>query len=568
MIHRPIRIRIIIRNGGFTRATKTFAHAIILALVAVQLSKASATSSDDPVTRRIARMTLEEKVGQMFVFGFSGKSANPDLSRALALRPGGLIFFRHNISDPTQTRVLTRVIREWALDTGSLKPFLMVDQEGGSVSRLPTSNPAPSPYSLGAAGDVAKAKEVGQITGQILSNLGFDMNLAPVLDIKPKNQASFIGNRSFGSNASTVRDFATNFADGLNQADVIAVAKHFPGHGHVSGDSHKILPQNITSEETLGRNLELTYQKFLSLPFPAVMTAHVAFPNIDRSGVPATFSPTLIQGLLRTKLSFQGVVLTDDIEMLGAAGIGPVGERAVRAIIAGCDLVMVAWTGSAQREAMNAVLKAVHGGRIPETRIDQSLQRILRMKFALLDRKSKQTESIDPARQLKANLTSLKNVTFQIARKNYLKSLGAESIKISKVTKSLKGRIHVLSSDPRFFKRFQAGYNSSESLLFTRLSRKNTSLPTIGPTDTVVFYVTGLGTARMAIGLPNFVRQRTIVVNTTTPDFLNAKHDFLSVIDLNTPFSESGAWLAEHLFAPTRKVAERDKAGSKPLSKN
>lgn len=276
------------------------------------------------------------------------------------LYPGAIISFKRNIKTPWQTAELNSMAQEISLKNTNLPLLIMVDQEGGVVSRIKTRPYSPSALSIGFTENPSLAKEAGLATGKVLSLVGFNMNLAPVVDISDPFQTNFIGNRSFGKDPHLVKVMGQKFADGLEDSGVLPTLKHFPGHGGSIKDSHYSLPSKLSSEEELLANDLIPFSHFSKGTFPgAVMVAHISFPNIDSSGLPATFSKVLINNVLRERLGFEGLIITDDIEMHGAKIIPSVGERAVRAIEAGNDMVMIAWTKKIKKAAYNALLNAV-----------------------------------------------------------------------------------------------------------------------------------------------------------------------------------------------------------------
>ena len=494
-------------------------------------------------------MSLEHKVGQLFIYGFAGTDVNYRLKKTLkTLHPGAIISFKRNIKTPWQTAKLNSKAQEISQRSTGLPLLIMIDQEGGVVSRIKTRPYSPSALSIGSTENPSLAKEAGLATGKVLSLLGFNMNLAPVVDISDPFQVNFIGNRSFGKNPHKVKVMGQKFADGLEESGVLPTLKHFPGHGGAIKDSHYAFPQKLSSEEEL-RQLDLVpFAHFSKGTFPgAIMVAHISFPNIDSSGLPATFSSVLIQGLLRKKLNYQGLIITDDIEMHGARIIPSVGERAVRAIEAGNDMVMVAWTRRNQRAAYHAVLKAVKEKRISEERLNQSLRRII---FSKLTHKSSDLFKTQPKiflSQLKGNLNRLKAISDKVVASNIEKFFY-----LNPNIQSLLGidqRVLVFSGDYRFYKTFKKSL--ANKTYFYPLSPKKVSpvakslrkhRGALG-----VFYVTGNGTARLLNNVPTSDRKRLIVINTTNPGRIKYRHQFAAVIDINSRNFNSGQWVANKL---------------------
>ena len=327
-------------------------------------------------------MSTEEKVGQLLLIGIHGLELDATNREKLRdLEPGGVILFGRNIKTADQVAKLLYDIQLEAVRQKVLPVFTAVDQEGGAVTRLKTWPPLPSAAAIGRAGDPDLAFKLALFTGQVLKTLGFNMNLAPVLDLADPHAKSFIGSRSYGEDAETVSRFGSAVIAGYASSGVLTVSKHFPGHGGAVADSHLQMPVVRRTLESLERSdlmpfVELAAQKRI----PGVMIAHIAFPMIDRSETPATYSKVFLANYLRRDLAYDGLVMTDDLEMLGARGVKDPGERAVRAIEAGADILMVAWNPPSQKRAFSSLLAAVTSGRISRERLDQSVLRILTAK--------------------------------------------------------------------------------------------------------------------------------------------------------------------------------------------
>lgn len=332
----------------------------------------------------IDQMTLEQKVGQLLLLGFGGTEMDAAIGAFLEeMEPGGVALFTRNITGPEQTMKLVQGIRSHDVVVGGrpLVPFIAVDQEGGTVVRLKSQAAVlPSAMALGAVDDVELAREVGRTLGADLVAWGFNMNLAPVLDVNSNPKNPVIGIRSFGGDARRVAEIGVAYAQGLGEAGVIAVAKHFPGHGDTDVDSHYGLPILHHDRERLF-DVELRpFARAFAEGLPAIMTAHIVLPLIaEGDDVPATVSHKVLTGLLREELAYDGLVITDGLEMQGIVDRG-VGEAAVEAVVAGADMVMVLWSADKKREVRQALLDAARSGRLPADRVDQAVRRVLEAK--------------------------------------------------------------------------------------------------------------------------------------------------------------------------------------------
>lgn len=220
------------------------------------------------IEEKLARMTLEEKVGQMFVLGFRGQQIDGHIRGLIhKFKPGSFIVFRRNIRTPQQIFTLNKQIQELSLKEIGLPMLLMVDQEGGTVTRIKTNPAPPSALALGMTEDTKLVRDAGAITGKIVSLLGFNMNLAPVMDLSDPYQNSFIGNRSFGQNPQKVKLYGEAYSTGLADSGVIPTSKHYPGHGGVITDSHLALPKKLDTLEQLEKSALIPFDWFaVSVP--------------------------------------------------------------------------------------------------------------------------------------------------------------------------------------------------------------------------------------------------------------------------------------------------------------
>jgi beta-N-acetylhexosaminidase len=329
----------------------------------------------------LARMSLEEKVGQLLFLGFGG-SVMDDTVRAFLLekKPGAVALFSRNIKTVPQTLTLIREVRK--LDPAGIPIFISVDQEGGNVVRLTThATVLPSNMALGAAGSDELAERAGRALGRDLRLMGFNMNLAPVLDVNSNPDNPVIGIRSFGGSPELVGRMGTAFTRGMQAEGVSAVAKHFPGHGDTSTDSHFAMPQLSHDHERLLAVELRPFARALAEGLDAVMTAHISLPRIaEEPEMPATVSYNVLTEILREQLGYDGLIVTDGLEMEGIISRYGSGEAAVRAVEAGADMVMVLWFSERKDEVHRALLKAVKTGRISEARLERSVRRVLATK--------------------------------------------------------------------------------------------------------------------------------------------------------------------------------------------
>ncbi|WP_030347622.1 glycoside hydrolase family 3 protein [Streptomyces sp. NRRL S-1022] len=383
---RPSRRAVLTATAGLTAA------------LTVPATAHAATPGDRRLRALISRMTLEEKVGQLFVMRVYGHSATaPDQAdidanlkeigvRTAAeliakYRVGGIIYFTwaHNTRDPHQIADLSNGIQRASLDQPRGLPVLIAtDQEHGAVCRV--GKPAtlfPGAMAIGAGGSRSDARTLGRISGAELRAMGINQDYSPDADVNVNPANPVIGVRSFGADPDAVAELVAAEVRGYQSAGVAATAKHFPGHGDTAVDSHYGFPV-ITHSRELWEELDaVPFRAAVRAGIDSVMTAHIQFPALDGSGDPATLSQPIVTGILRGELGYDGVVITDSLGMQGVRTKYGDDRVPVLALKAGVDQLLnppsldVAW---------NAVLTAVREGELTEARLDESILRILRLK--------------------------------------------------------------------------------------------------------------------------------------------------------------------------------------------
>lgn len=322
-------------------------------------------------------LSLEEKIGQLLMVGISGTERTAETVALLSeLAPGSLILLGRNVRDPKQLGELTEALQQGA----RVARFVSMDQEGGTVVRLARGATVfPGAMATGATGSAGLARLEGRVAGAELSALGVNMNLAPVLDVNSNRKNPVIGVRAFGDDPVKVAMLGVAYAIGLQESGVSAVAKHFPGHGDSVEDSHRGLP-TIKHDLARLRQIELVpFAAAAKAGVDAMMTAHLLFPAID--DVPATLSKKILTDILRGQLGFEGMVISDDLEMKAVAATIGVGPCAVRSIAAGADQVMIIWHRGHKDAARDALLAAVKSGELPQARVDEAVRRVLAVKM-------------------------------------------------------------------------------------------------------------------------------------------------------------------------------------------
>ncbi len=310
---------------------------------------------------------------------------------------GAVIYFAQNLTGTKQSYELTMQMQEAATENGGIPMLISADQEGGSVYRLGTGTALPGNMALGATNDTAYAKTAGQIIGSELSVLGINTNLAPVVDVNSNANNPVIGLRSYGDDPVMVGNMASATISGMKEYGVIGCVKHFPGHGDTATDSHYGLPSVNKSLSAL-QSCELKpYEVAIKQNVEMIMTAHILYPQLEKDKIvsqktgkaeslPATMSDDIITGLLKNKMGFDGIVVTDAMNMAGIASYWKPVEAVVNSIKAGADMICMPCELSDMGDLenlnaiINGVIDAVNKGNIPISRINDAVERILRVK--------------------------------------------------------------------------------------------------------------------------------------------------------------------------------------------
>ena len=337
-------------------------------------------------------LSPKQKIGQLLFIGLPGTEIDEQTRVLLEkISPGGICLFSRNIKTASQTRRLLNETRNLL----PVEPFLALDQEGGLVDRLRRIiTPMPSVKAVTERGNVESVKKLAQITAEIVRILGFNINFAPVVDVIDDEREKFVNglySRGFGKTKEDVVELAGLYLDTLQKGGCLGTIKHFPGYGATEVDSHEELPKVNLSREDFFENDLIPYKKLIAeQDVNAVMVGHAAYPKIDLqetdsdgSFLPSSLSRSFITKLLRGELEFNNLVLTDDLEMGAIVKNYGMGEAAKMAINAGNDQLLICANTDAMIEAFEAVEKAVDSGEISWARIDESLERIERIKGKL-----------------------------------------------------------------------------------------------------------------------------------------------------------------------------------------
>lgn len=328
---------------------------------------------------------LRQKVGQLFMVGFDALEPNEHIIKMIReYRIGGVILFRRNVHTPQQLAALCRKLQEVNAEVSDIPLLIAIDQEGGMVMRIEQGvTPIPSAMAFQQAGSVEDCEQLSHVSATEMRALGINMLLAPVLDVNNNRLNPVIGVRAFGEDPQTVVKYGMAALRGMQDAGVVATAKHFPGHGDTATDTHYSMAVMPHGRERMEAVELLPFNAAIAQGVGAIMTAHVMFPAIEAdASVPATLSHAVLTDLLRGEMGFDGVVISDCLEMAAISeGVG-IARGAVGTLRAGADIVLISHREARQRAGLDAVLEAVEQGSLSLDRVEQAVARVGRLKHA------------------------------------------------------------------------------------------------------------------------------------------------------------------------------------------
>jgi beta-N-acetylhexosaminidase len=368
----------------------------------------------------ISRLTTRQKIGQLLILGWQGETDEDNVTVSEHARllvedfeVGGVVLLGRNIGAPEQTARTMNELQE----RSKIPVFIIADQEGGMVARLraPAYVVFPSNMALGATGDPEYAYKAARATAEQLLATGINFDFAPCVDVNNNPLNPIIGTRSYGDNPEIVSRFAQAAIRGFHDGGVPTSVKHFPGHGDTSVDSHLALPVVDFPMERLEAMELVPFLAAIEAGVASIMTTHIIFPALDPE-LPATMSPRILTGLLREKMGWQGLIVTDCLEMDGVAVKWGTAKAALAALKAGADCPLICHTLSRQQEAHALISAAVESGELPMERVDQSVRRVLELKerFGLLE----PAKLADPAKTASvAGAPEYRALALEIARK-------------------------------------------------------------------------------------------------------------------------------------------------------
>lgn len=486
---------------------------------------------EQTVERLLAAMSPEERVAQLFMVGWSTREPNAEILRWIRERNiGGVKIFGWNGEHlPTLARTIATMQEESLRTRHGIPLFTATDQEGGWVRHVKGSTSlTPGNMAIGASGIPYDAFKSAYLIGMELRALGINMNFAPTVDVYRNPEAHVIGPRAFSSDPLQSALLGTAFFRGMELTRVIATAKHFPGHGNATGDSHGVLPVIEDDWDTLWTQDLLPFRILAREGVPAILSGHLSFPAISGVASPASISEYFKSTVLRGMMGFEGIVITDDLYMGGALVYGQArgwsfAEICKRAIEAGNDIIMLSQTPAFNGEIWTTIFNAYRDEPAFQKKVDDAVRRILRIKLRYL-RDEERVPLLPDVNALTTAVPQPGSQTFfmdQAARS--VTMFGAERIPIPEGPQE---RILLIGNDPDFireglrvFPTAQVHRLESTDFYFSRAADRATVPQLAARYDTVIFLLADPNSAQVLQTLRPFA-SRVVVYSVLTPVYL------------------------------------------------
>lgn len=353
----------------------------ILLILVIPLTGCSSKKYYSEAKQIVNDLNKESLLGQMLIIALpSSKIDEKTIAIIKKYKPGGVILFGYNLNNGS-CKALAHDLQNLAMEHIGIPLFISIDQEGGRVKRIQDDiTQFPGNFALGVINDPSKTYTMARILGIQLRLSGINMNYAPVVDVNNNPDNPVINIRSFGCEPAICASLGEAYIKGLQKSKCIAVAKHFPGHGDTHQDSHYTLPVIYKTLSDLEKVELVPFKKAIDAGVECIMTAHIAFPKLGIH-TPATMSPFLLQDILRKSLKFDGVIITDDLEMKGISGIQSYGDAAVNSIKAGADILLISSYENHVQDIIDALNRALDKQDISQKLLKSKVTKILELKL-------------------------------------------------------------------------------------------------------------------------------------------------------------------------------------------
>lgn len=472
------------------------------------------------------------------------------------IRPSGILLFRRNIKTPSQTQSLIESLQQVAIRTKKSPYLMLVDQEGGIVTRIHSNPPPPSLLALAQVKNPQILEEYATATGMFLRSLGFHIVLAPVADIDDPNRKSFLGHRVASKDTDQVIETLLPMVEGYSLTNVLPTLKHFPGHGFLKDSHHERAIKNTSLTDLWDQDLAI-YKEFSEIEVPyAILTSHISLPTVDPTKTPTTYSKKIVSGLLRKELNFNGLVISDDIEMGGALSLG-LYEKIRLTTQAGHDLVIVT-------SSLPVVAKAVD-------KLEKNFKEFNENDLASQQRRQKWMKYFEKFKIEKRYAPLLKNLEDKIVKINRLifETSWKEMLKKRPLENYSADSWTVASSDPQLIQSFTQAKADTRAFLLGTNNVQRTESFLAKQSGPVLFHVSGEKTAKLLLSFSANVLKKILVLNSYYPGALNKLPESVQVLNLSTPMPLAGLWTAEHIDLNLRQPASANSTADlgKPGSK-
>jgi beta-N-acetylhexosaminidase len=481
-------------------------------------------SPEDLAAAVVAAMSDEEALAQTFMLGWVGAEPSPLIMDWIRDRHiGGVKIFGWNTGDTRSLAQTVGLLQQTSIEGGFHIPLLVAtDQEGGWIRHVKgDTSETPGNMAIGASGYPRDAYLAGYYIGKELAVLGINMNFAPTVDLFTNRDSTLIGPRAFGSDPAQAGILGTAFMKGQMAAGVVPTAKHYPGHGDTDLDSHGVLPQIDATFEVLWERELVPYRILAKEGLPAVMSGHLAFPNTQAASTPASLSSWFLKDILRDKIGYRGVVITDDLMMNGATtSAGSLSRAAKQALMAGNDIVMLSKTPNLWDPIWTALVAAMEEESEFRDRVRDAARRVLELKFNHLRKENRVPYIPDPAK-LDTELPSPEGAAFflDLAARSVTVVRGGNSV--IPLKREDAGRVLLAGQYQDFFRAGKAAYPDAQNYWYSETRGVADFAYFVRNADTVIFCISNPEGLPILQSIKN-MNKRVIVFSVLNPSYLES----------------------------------------------
>lgn len=493
------------------------------------------------VDQIVSRMSIDEKVGQLLLVGFPQEKLDAKLSNHISQNKiGSFLIFKRNIVSLDQLKKLNADVLDYSMERFRIPPLMAIDQEGGNVSRIATNPRLPFLFHFGDLTDSKFSYHYGYYTGQLLASLGFNFNLAPVLDLADFSSNSFIALRSFGNDPQKTAQNGFAYSQGLINQRVVPTAKHFPGLGSATLDPHNVVVSNSASMTAFEQYDLIPFKDFAKLgENSAVMMSHMVYKGLDSSGLPASFSKYLMNDVLRKRIGFKGVIVTDDLHMKASSSMITPSEAALKSLKAGSDLVMLSWSFTEQAKTFDRIKQAILKKELSLEEVNEKVKRIITLKKFAYTKEPEAVRSLASIEKTNKNTNTNKSSTI------------IDSTSVYNLLKSvIDAKMKSVFFRPQLEEKKQLCLVSNQQKLFNLIGKKNATVfkgyryPTQAVSkslseffkssncDLFIVTVDNNQEARLLNDVPEIKNKKLVIINYAIPTMIQNRSRYFSVLDL------------------------------------